>query len=102
MCCALLSDTHVPADPSNEHRKFRPFEELKKVVPEVVAAKPDGALLWGDLARLEGLAGDYQNLKTLLEPVTAEMPVAFVLGNHDDRKNFLAAFGSSQPGAQPR
>jgi 3',5'-cyclic AMP phosphodiesterase CpdA len=96
---ALLSDTHIPLDTGNGHRGFKPYDNLKRVVPEVVAAKPEGALICGDLARLEGLPGDYQNLKTLLEPLTRQTPVECLLGNHDDRRNFLAAFGP-QPGAQ--
>ena len=96
---ALLSDIHIPADPANEYRGFRPFDNLKKVVPEVVAARPDGMLICGDVARLEGQPGDYENVKTLLAPAEKIAPVVFALGNHDDRENFLAAFGSGQ-GAQ--
>lgn len=96
---ALLSDTHIPSDTANVYRGFKPYENLKRVVPEVVAAKPEGVLICGDLARLEGLPGDYASLKTLLEPVSGQTPVACLLGNHDDRKNFLGAFGP-QKGAQ--
>ncbi|MBI1791200.1 MAG: metallophosphoesterase [Acidobacteria bacterium] len=98
---ALLSDTHIPADPANEYRGFRPAGNLKKIVPEVLASKPEGALICGDLARLEGLAPDYEALKSLLQPVLEKMPVAMALGNHDDRKNFLGAFGAQQQGVQP-
>jgi 3',5'-cyclic-AMP phosphodiesterase len=97
---AFLSDTHVPADPANEYRGFRPYDNLKKVIPEVVAAKPDGMLVCGDVARLEGKPGDYDNVRTLVAPVAGIVPVAFVLGNHDDRKNLLAAFASTQKGVQ--
>jgi 3',5'-cyclic-AMP phosphodiesterase len=57
----------------------------------------EAAVISGDLARLTGEPGDYQNLIRLLAPVTAKMPVAMALGNHDDRKNFKAAF-ASHPG----
>jgi 3',5'-cyclic-AMP phosphodiesterase len=97
---ALLSDIHIPADPADEYRGFRPYSNLKKVVPEVVAARPDGVLVCGDVARLEGKPGDYDNVKALLAPVTETVPAALLLGNHDDRKNFLAAFGAGQKGAQ--
>lgn len=96
---ALLSDTHIPEDPTNTYRGFKPRENLERVVPEVVAANPQGALICGDLARLEGLPGDYAALKSLLAPLTAKTPVAGLLGNHDNRKNFLAGFGA-QNGAQ--
>src|SRR5437868_10728176 len=65
---ALLSDTHIAADPKNEYRGFNPTENLKRIVPEVVAAKPEAVILNGDAARLEGLPGDYMQLKSLLHP----------------------------------
>lgn len=97
---ALLSDTHIPADPAGEYRGFRPQANLAKIVPGIAAANVESALICGDLARLLGLPGDYAALRKLLAPVAAKMPVAFALGNHDDRKNFLAAAGP-QAGAQP-
>lgn len=98
---ALISDTHVPADPAGEYRGFRPHANLRRVVAEVAAAKPQGALICGDVARLQGLPADYEQVKALLEPLTASMPLAMALGNHDDRKNFLAVFDAAQKGAQP-
>ena len=56
---ALLSDTHIPADRMNGSRGFNPWENLKTVVPQVQEARPDGVILCGDAARLEGLEGDY-------------------------------------------
>jgi 3',5'-cyclic AMP phosphodiesterase CpdA len=89
---ALLSDTHIPANPADGYRGFSPVDNLAKVVPQVAAASVEGALIGGDLARLKGLPEDYARLKTMLEPITAKMPVAMVLGNHDHRANFLQAF----------
>jgi 3',5'-cyclic-AMP phosphodiesterase len=97
---ALLSDTHIPANPEEAYRGFKPVENLKRVVPEVVAAKPEGALICGDLARLEGLKPDYEMLKSLVEPVVEKMPLALTLGNHDERRNFLGSFGGTQQGKQ--
>jgi 3',5'-cyclic AMP phosphodiesterase CpdA len=97
---ALLADTHVPADPSNVYRGFKPVENLKAVVPQVVGYAPHAALVCGDVARLEGLRGDYDATAALMAPVLAKTPVAMALGNHDDRKNFLAALGATQKGAQ--
>ncbi len=97
---ALLSDTHIPEDPEDAYRGFKPVENLKKAVPMVLDAKPKRVLICGDAARLKGTPGDYQALRNLLEPIAKQMPVAIALGNHDDRKNFLEAFGPSQPGAQ--
>lgn len=97
---ALLSDTHAPADPANVYRGFQPHENLRKAAAQVAAADADAALICGDLARLEGLPGDYQALRSLLAPVTEKMPLACLLGNHDNRANFLAAF-PDPPDAQP-
>ncbi len=89
---AMLSDIHVPTDPENVYRGFRPLDNIKAVLPQVLKAAPEGALVAGDLARLQGLGSDYEVLSGLLAPLTARMPVALSLGNHDDRKSFLAAF----------
>lgn len=97
---ALMSDTHIPEDATNEYRGFRPAENLSKLVPQIVAAAPEAAILTGDAARLKGLPGDYVALKKLLAPLMAKTPVAIALGNHDDRKNFLAEFGPAPAGAQ--
>jgi 3',5'-cyclic AMP phosphodiesterase CpdA len=90
---ALLSDTHVPGDKLNEYRGFRPWENLKLVVPQVAAVKPEWVLISGDVARLEGLPQDYAEVKGLLAPLASEVPVVMGLGNHDERSNFFAAFG---------
>ena len=97
---ALLSDTHIPADAANVYRGFQPVANLKRIVPEIVAAKPQGALICGDVARLEGHTADYHAVRSILKPLSDAMPVAMALGNHDDRQNFLTAFGAAQTGAQ--
>ena len=88
----LLSDTHIPKDVTNEYRGFRPYENLKNLVPQLLEADPEGLIITGDLARLEGFPGDYANLKKLLQPLSDTMPVCMGLGNHDERKNFTEAF----------
>lgn len=94
---AFFSDTHIAADRANEYRGFRPYEQLAKVAPAVASSNVAGSLICGDLARLTGQPGDYQNLIQLLAPVSAKMPIAMALGNHDHRKNFQAAF-AKHPG----
>lgn len=96
---ALLSDTHVPADPQNAYRGFKPWDNLQAVVPEVLASRPEVAVINGDAARLEGFAEDYAALKTLLEPMAGRLPVVIGMGNHDDRANFFRAF-PERPGVQ--
>jgi Icc protein len=97
---ALLADTHIPEDVENNYRGFYPYQNLQKVVPEIVSASPDGVLIAGDLARLTGQPGDYTNLKKLIEPVAEKTPVFMGLGNHDNRENFLKAFEET-PGEKP-
>ena len=36
---ALLSDTHIPANPAEAYRGFSPVDNLAKVVPQVTAAE---------------------------------------------------------------
>ena len=91
---ALLSDTHIAADPHNEYRGFRPYDNLKKAVALVERFAPEGALIDGDLARLEGQPGDYASLQSLIAPLSARCPVGMSLGNHDHRANFLAGIKS--------
>jgi 3',5'-cyclic AMP phosphodiesterase CpdA len=95
---ALLADTHVPGDRKNGHRGFNPWENFREAVPQVVAARPDGVVVCGDVARLEGRPEDYAELRALLEPVVGVAPVYVALGNHDDRDHFRAAF-PEPPGA---
>ncbi len=89
---ALLSDTHIPGNPANEYRGFRPFENTLKAISQVSEIRPDGVVICGDLARLEGEMADYENLKRLLDPLPEGIPVGLALGNHDNRRNFLKVF----------
>jgi Icc protein len=97
---ALLSDTHIPANPAERYRGFSPVDNLAKVVPQVVATPVDGALIGGDLARLQGLPEDYARLRELLAPIVDKVPTGLVLGNHDHRTNFRQAFPAAA-GTQP-
>jgi len=97
---AFLADTHIPEDVENNYRGFYPYQNLHKVVPELISASPDGVFIAGDLARLTGQPGDYANLKKLLSPLAEETPVFMTLGNHDNRQNFLKVFDET-PGEKP-
>jgi 3',5'-cyclic AMP phosphodiesterase CpdA len=92
---AFLADTHIPADINNNYRGFFPYQNLQKVIPDIISALPDGVAIAGDLARLTGQLGDYANLKKLLEPIAEKRPVFMALGNHDNRDNFLKIFGKT-------
>lgn len=97
---ALMSDLHIPANPAEAYRGFKPQDNLKRIVPDILKANPLGALVCGDVARLTGLAADYEAARALLQPVSEKMPIALALGNHDHRANFLGVFGKSQNGIQ--
>ena len=86
---ALLADSHIAADKEAILREVKMAEHLAKVWEEVRAAKPAGMLLHGDVALLKGGAGDYKTVAELVIPSgQAEMPLHFMLGNHDDRDQF--------------
>ena len=86
---ALLADSHIAADKAAILREVKMAEHLAKVWEEVRAAKPAGMLLHGDVAVLKGEAGDYKTVAELMIPAgKAEMPMHFLLGNHDDRDQF--------------
>ncbi len=89
---ALLSDTHVAADPQDHYRSFYPYRNLQEVIARIACDPPDGLVIAGDLARLKGKTEDYQNLRTLLTPI-ARRPIYLGLGNHDDRGGFFRTFG---------
>src|SRR5512143_11080 len=80
---ALLADTHVPGDRQHGHRGMNPWEHLRVAAGPIAAARPDGVVICGDVARLEGRQDDYRELRALLEPVAALAPVYVAPGNHD-------------------
>ena len=51
----------------------------------------------GDVARLEGKLADYEQVRTLLQPLADVAPIGMGLGNHDDRQNFGQVFPSAGP-----
>jgi len=98
---AFLSDTHIPADVNNNYRGFYPYQNLQKIVPDIISASPDAVAITGDLARLSGEPGDYANLRKLLSPVAEKKPVFMALGNHDNRENFVKVFDNIPGEKQP-
>lgn len=89
---ALMADTHIPADIGDNYRGFYPYQNLQNAIPKILSDLPDGVAIAGDLARLEGKVGDYENLKEMLTPLAEKTPVYLALGNHDDRDNFRKVF----------
>ncbi|WPP49896.1 metallophosphoesterase family protein [Catalinimonas niigatensis] len=94
---ALLSDTHVAADKSNEYRRFFPYQNLQKVVAQLSSMQHEGIIINGDVARLEGKEEDYQQVKALLSPLSSKVPIHIGMGNHDDRAPFFSVFPADDP-----
>ena len=92
---AFISDIHIPKDVENNYNNGYPYKNFKKVVPQLIDNGPDSVLITGDIARLEGKVGDYENLKGLLKPLAERAPVFMALGNHDDFDNFNKVFPST-------
>ena len=94
---ALLSDTHIDADPAKiSNQGVNMAEHLRQVIKEVIAEKDTlhGVIIDGDCAFLDGQPGDYTTLIELLTPLKdAGIPIHFTLGNHDDRAAFSSALG---------
>ena len=89
---ALFSDTHISANIVDSYKGFVPYDNMKKIVKEVLEAKPDGAVITGDLARLQGLKEDYALFRSFIDEFPKEIPVYFALGNHDQRPVFFESF----------
>jgi 3',5'-cyclic AMP phosphodiesterase CpdA len=98
---AFLSDTHIAADPEDNFRGFYPYRNFQKALAQVAADLPEGVVITGDLARLTGQMGDYENFRKLLMPVLGRRPVYLTLGNHDDRAVFMDVFEERPGQAQP-
>lgn len=95
----LFSDTHIAADPKAEARGVIMAENLSRCANQVLklGSKPHGVLVNGDCAYLQGEAADYTTFAKLIQPLReAGVPVHCTLGNHDHRKNFMAALTSVQ------
>jgi Icc protein len=98
---ALLADTHIPENSSDGHRGFRPVDNLKQVVAQVLTNTPEATIICGDAARLSGRKEDYESLKQILAPLAEKTPVVIGLGNHDDRRNFFQVFNAEEKGKSP-
>jgi Icc protein len=96
---ALLSDTHIDADPDDRFRGFYPYRNLREIIGQLAYDPPEGVVVAGDLARLEGRFQAYANFRTLLAPVARDRPVYLGLGNHDSRQDFYNAYW--EPGPSP-
>jgi Icc protein len=97
---ALISDTHIAADPA--HRMFgqNMVDNLRAVTSDVLAAgsPPLGVFIDGDLALKDGQPGDYRTLAKHLEPLRkAGLPIHLAMGNHDNRTNIRDVLRDALP-----
>ena len=96
----LISDTHIGTHREDIHSGTRPAEMFVKTAGQVLDLdpRPAGIIISGDLAFLQGLPTDYRLIKELFQPIReAGIPLHLVLGNHDHRENFWAAFPEAKP-----
>jgi 3',5'-cyclic AMP phosphodiesterase CpdA len=102
---ALLSDTHIAADPVTVARNVNMAEHLRLAVKEVQALAGRGVrnvIVNGDCAYNHGEPGDYSTFIELTKPVVdAGQTLHCLLGNHDERDVFWNAFRAEQAKAKP-
>ena len=91
---ALISDTHIDADPKSIQFGVNMADNLAGCLKELAnwPFKPAAVVVNGDLAHSSGRPGEYVTFGKLLHPARALAPVHLSLGNHDDRGNFWQAF----------
>jgi predicted MPP superfamily phosphohydrolase len=100
----FLADTHVSSDPKKILHKYNPHNHFCQVREEILqlADKPQGIIVTGDFAFLQGQPEDYKKLKMLVTPyLDAEIPVHVALGNHDNLNNLYGAFSEFQKEKPP-
>lgn len=93
---ALLADTHLSADPDAAYDGQSTLANVQRALGQIVAAGVDGATVNGDLAWMQGLAEDYDQVAETFAWLAKDIPVAMALGNHDRRERALKRF---HPGA---
>lgn len=92
---AMLADPHIEADPTKIARDTNMADNLKTVVAEILAepTRPEFVFVNGDCAFNTGQKGDYQTLRSLVQPLLdGGVPVHLTMGNHDDRGPFYELF----------
>src|SRR4051812_18151327 len=100
---ALLSDTHIAADPKLSARGVNMFDHMKQVCGEVLKLdkRPAAVLVNGDCAYNTGEAEDYATFLGLLKPLReAGLPIHLALGNHDHREHFWQAIPDARPSGE--
>ena len=89
---ALLADTHLSANPNAEYDGQTTLPKVREALDQVAAARVDGVIVNGDLAWMEGLPEDYDQVAETFAPLAETTPVALALGNHDRLDRALRKF----------
>jgi len=100
---ALLSDTHIAADPDLIARQMNMTANLKQVVGEVgrLSTRPQAVIVNGDCAFQHGVPADYAQFVKCLQPlIDADHSIHMTMGNHDERGAFFEVL-KDQQAAQP-
>jgi 3',5'-cyclic-AMP phosphodiesterase len=101
---ALLSDTHLAADPAFMARGINMTDHFTQASREVLALpkRPAGVFITGDCAYNSGQLNDYARVTALLEPIRADqMPIHLALGNHDNREHFWEVLKDEKAASRP-
>ena len=96
---ALLSDTHIAADPATVNLKTNMADNLIAVREQLLRLPlmPGSTILTGDCAYLTGEAADYITLAELTDPLSkAGHSLHYLLGNHDNLARFRNGIKSAQ------
>ena len=100
----FLSDTHLPSDSAKGEHSYNPvknFSEVREAVLKL-AHKPQGIVITGDVAYLQGKPEDYRQVAAQFTPYTQNgIPVHIAFGNHDNIDNFYAVFTDLKKEASP-
>ncbi|MBC8867922.1 MAG: metallophosphoesterase [Planctomycetes bacterium] len=99
-CFALLSDTHVPADPKKTQGGVNMTGNFTKAIAQVAGLEtaPAGAIFCGDLAHVKGLPTEYRPLAPIVRRLTkAKVPIHLMVGNHDHVENLYSALAEVKP-----
>jgi Icc protein len=100
---ALLSDTHIHGDPKHVLRDVnmsehlaQAWEQVGKALANSQAAPLQAAIVHGDVACTKGELVDYRQVAHLLTPAgKCQLPLHFLMGNHDHRENFREVLSSA-------
>ena len=96
---ALLSDTHIAADPTTVNLKTNMADNLGAVRNQLLNLPllPGSTVVTGDCAYLTGEAADYATLAGLTDPLSkAGHSLHYLLGNHDNLTRFRSGIKSAQ------